>query len=180
MTDRDGPIELSYVLDETTFLQAGHALWRAGRRRKNAQVRSYLLFAAIPLGLFLALQYGMWFTFLAILALAALHFVFDWPLSRAFMRRAFGQLPAANRAMHWRIDETGLRVRVDGEEEGRIPWHALTGVVEDEAGFILFQPHNVHHWLPKPAFASSADIERFRHLLQRHGPWKSISTGTAP
>ena len=173
MTKRAGrrPIELSYVLDEPTFLQAGHALWRVGRRRRSVQVRSWILLAALPLGLFLALRYGMWFTFLAILALAALHFVFDWPLSRAFMRRGFEQLPAANRAMHWRIDERGLRVRVEGEDEALISWSALIRVVEDEAGFILFQPHNVHHWLPREAFASSRDIERFRQLVERHGLW---------
>ena len=165
-------ITLSYVLDEPTFLQAGQALWRVGRRRANVRVRSYLLLAALPVGLFLALQHGMWFTFFAILALAALHFVFDWPLTRAFMRRGFGQLPAANRTMHWRIDTTGLRVRVEGEDAALIPWNALIRVVEDEAGFILFQPHNVHHWLPKEAFASSEDIGRFRQLVQRHGLWR--------
>ena len=172
MTDRenDDAIKLSYVLDEPTFLEAGRALWRVGRRRKSVRVRSYLLLAALPLGLFLALQYGMWFTFLAIVALAALHFVFDWPLTRAFMRRGFPQLPSANRAMHWRIDETGLQVKVEGAEQGHISWDALTGVAEDEAGFILFQPHNVHHWLPKAAFPSPEAIDRFRQLLARHGP----------
>ncbi len=166
----DGPIQLRYVLDEPTYLQAGRALWRAGRRERKALVRSYLLLAAIPLGVFLALNFGMWFTLLAILALAALHFVFDWPITRAFMRRNFAQLPAADRAMHWRIDDTGLTVRVEGENTARIPWSGLTGVAEDEAGFILFQPHNVHHWLPKEAFASREDVERFRQLLKRHGP----------
>ncbi len=163
-------IELSYVLDEPTFLEAGHALWRTSRRRKGVRVRSYVLLAALPVGLWLALRYGMWFTFFAILALAALHFVFDWPLTRAFMRRGFSHLPAANRAMRWRIDDTGLLVQVEGDAPARISWQALTNVVEEEAGFILFQPHNVHHWLPKAAFASTDDIERFRHLLRHHAP----------
>ena len=167
---KDRPIRLSYVLDEPAYLEAGKALWRAGRRDRKVLVRSYLLLAAIPAGLFLALNYGMWFTLLAILALASLHFVFDWPITRAFMRRNFPHLAAANRAMTWRIDDEGLRVRMEGAEEGHIPWDALTGVTEDEAGFILFQPHNVHHWLPKAAFPSSEAIDRFRRLLERHGP----------
>jgi hypothetical protein len=110
----------------------------------------------------------MWFTFLAILALAALHFVFDWPITRAFLRRNFTQLPAANRRLRWRISDAGLTVRVEGEEEARIPWDAFTEVIEDEDGFILSQPHNVRHWLPKKAFETDADIERLRQLLRRH------------
>ena len=170
MTDseHERPIELSYVLDEPTFLEAGHALWRAGRNSGSVRARTLLLAAAIPVGLFLALQYGMWFVFLAILALAALHFVFDWPLTRAFMKHGFPQLPAANKALHWRIDETGVRVRVAGEEEAHIPWNAFIEVVEDEDGFILSQPHNARHWLPKKAFERDEDIERLRYLLHKH------------
>ena len=173
MKEDEKPIELAYVLDEPTYLEAGQALWRAGRKERKTLVRSYLLAAAIPVGLFLALNYGMWFTFLAILALAALHFVFDWPITRAFLRRNFPHLPAANRAMRWRIDDAGLTVKVEGEEEARIPWDAFIEVIEDEDGFILTQPHNVRHWLPKKAFETDADIERLRQLLQRHRPGAS-------
>ena len=164
------PIELAYVLDEPAYLEAGQALWRAVRRERSAQVRTWLLMAAIPVGLFLALQYGMWFTFLAILALAALHFVFDWPITRAFLKRNFSQLPSADKAMRWRIDDNGLTVKVEGEEQASIPWNAFIGVIEDEDGFILTQPHNVRHWLPKKAFETDEDIERLRQLLKRHWP----------
>jgi len=173
MSKKERPIELAYALDEPTYLEAGRALWRAGRKEKKTLVRSYLLLAAIPVGLFLALNYGMWFTFFAILALAALHFVFDWPITRAFLRRNFAQLPAANRHMRWRIDSSGVTVRVEGEEEAHIPWEAFIDVIEDEDGFILSQPHNVRHWLPKKAFETEEDIERLRQLVQRrHGERK--------
>ena len=173
MNENERPIELAYVLDEPTYLEAGRALWRAGRRERKTLVRSYLLAAAIPVGLFLALNYGMWFTFFAILALAALHFVFDWPITRAFLKRNFSQLPAANKAMRWRIDDNGLMVKAEGEEEARIPWDAFLEVIEDKDGFILTQPHNVRHWLPKKAFETNEDIERLRQLLKLHWPGAS-------
>ncbi len=167
------PIELHYVLDEDTFLQASQALWRRNRRQRRIQVRGWLLAAALPATAFLALRYGMWFTFFAVIALALLHFVFDWPLTRAFARRGFRQLPAANQPFRWQIGEDGLRLWL-GEgaqaQQAEIGWDQLTGITEDEAGFILHQPHNVHHWLPKAAFTDVADAQRFMELLRNRAP----------
>ena len=166
-------IELQYVMDEATFLDANHALWQWGRRQKRIRVRSWILLAALPITAFLALRWDMWFTFLAVIALALLHFVFDWPLSRAFARRTFARLPIANRPMHWRIGKDGLQVRIgEGEEaeEATLPWKSLVAVSEHDAGFILHQPHNVHHWLPRAAFGGEAQLQRFRQLLTAQLP----------
>jgi len=175
MTKASGsqPVRVRYVMDEATYMDASRALWEWGRRQTRIKVRSWLLLAALPLTGFLALRYGMWFTFFAVIALAALHFVFDWPLTRAFARRGFAQLPVANAPVEWRIDESGLQVRLgEGEaaQEARIAWQALTEVSRHDTGFVLHQPHNVHHWLPKKGFAGAADVRRFEQLLARHRP----------
>ncbi len=163
------PIRARYRLDEETFLQASHALWRKGRRSKKVRVRSAIVLAALPLGAWLAMAYGMWFTFFAIIALALMHFVFDWPLTRAFVRRQFAQLPSAGKTLRWEIDRKGLKVRIDGEEGDwqRIDWEALTDITVADEGFILHQPHNVNHWLPLRAFATEEDLGRFRELVAR-------------
>ena len=169
---KDTAIHLRYVMDEPTFLDATHALWEWGRKQKRVRLRTWLLLAALPITGYLALAYGMWFTFFAVVALALLHFVFDWPLSRAFARRGFARLPIANAPLAWRIDENGLEVRVGAGnrvEKARYSWDALTTASEHTKGFVLHHAHNVHHWLPKAAFASDADVARLRRLLQRRG-----------
>ncbi len=163
--DDDRVVRARYVLDEETFLQASRALWREGRRSARTRVRSAIVLAALPLGAWLAMAHGMWFTFFAIMALGLLHFVFDWPLTRAFVRRNFRQLPAAEREIEWRIGKKGLKVRIAGAEWQTIDWRALTDITEDQDGFVLHQPHNVHHWLPNRAFASENDLARFRQMV---------------
>ena len=154
-------------MDEDAFLAAAHALWRKGRQRRGMRLRSVVLLVALPIGVWLAIAHDMWFVLLAIVALALLHFVFDWPLTRAFARRNFARLPAAGREIVWEIDERGLKTRIGDGEWERIAWKALADITATDAGFLLHLPPNGHYWLPMRAFASDDDLARFRALVAR-------------
>ncbi len=162
-------IRLEYVFDEQTFLDAHRALWRRKRQSRRSRLFGYGLAVALPLSTWAMLQWGMFFTFLAVVAGNLLYWVFDWPLTRAVVRRGFARLPGANARFTWKIDEGGLEVRDENGEGGLIPWNKVEAAWEDEAGFVIAQPGNVTQWLPKAAFRSEADIARFRELLKKKG-----------
>ena len=157
-------IRLSYIFDEQTFIDANHALWLRKRREPKSRLFGWIFLAALPVAVWLAISRGMYFILLAVLAANALHWLFDWPLTRAIARRKFRQLPNAGQRIEWEIDANKLKVTAGGES-GDISWNALTDAYEADGGFILAQPHNVMHWLPKTAFSSEKEIEQMRHWI---------------
>ena len=163
------PVRLRYTLDEDTFLQATRAMWWLGRRQRKVRIRGWLFAAALPVAGWLAVQHGMVVTLLAVIGINLVHWVFDWPIARAMSRRQFPHLPAAGKTLCWEIDETGFQLRVDNEPPARITWKMLIDIIETPEGFILAQPHNVHHWLPRAAFFPDS-IEPFLALLNEHHP----------
>ncbi len=160
-------IRISYVFDEDAYIAAGHAMWWRKRQSARTKYLGIAFLAALPVSLWLAVTRGMHFTFLAVLAVNLLHWVFDWPLTRAIVRRRFTEMPSANRRIDWEIGEDGLTVSTDTGESGTFGWEMVREAWESPFGFILAQDHNVTHWLPKAAFASEEDVERMRDLLRR-------------
>ncbi len=163
-------IRLSYTLDEATFLEATRAMWRLARQHRKIRLRGYFFAALLPLGAWLAVRFGMMVTFLAIIGINLVHWVFDWPIARAIARRQFTHLPGAGARMDWRIDESGFHIHMPGAEPALIRWDMLSGATEVARGFILAQPGNVHHWLPKDAFDSEEDIATLRAWLRQRLP----------
>jgi len=159
-------IRISYLFDEDAFVAANHAMWWRRRRSARTKYIGMAFLAALPLTLWLAVTKGMHFTFMAVMAANLLHWVFDWPLTRAIVRRRFPDMPSANRRIDWRIDENGLTVSTDAGESGTFGWDAVRDAWESPYGFVLAQDHNVTHWLPKEAFASEEDVEKMRALLE--------------
>ncbi len=160
-------IKISYTFDEDAYVAASHAMWWRKRQSARTKYLGIAFLLALPLSLWLALAKGMHFTFLAVLAVNLLHWIFDWPLTRAIVRRRFPEMPSANRSIDWEIDDDGLTVSMDSGERGTFPWEAVREAWEGPFGFVLSQDHNVTHWLPKAAFASEEDVEKVRDLLRR-------------
>ncbi len=161
-------IRLSHDFDEAAFVEAHRAMWRRRRMSPRNRRIGWALLAALPLSAWLAVAKGMTFTFLAAVAANALHWVFDWPLTRAIVRRRYAQMPSAGRRISWEIGEERLRVRSSSGESGEFGWDVLTDAWESPGGFVLVQPHNVTHFLPRSAFGSEADVEALRRLIARH------------
>ena len=161
------PIRLEYVFDEATLLAANHALWRRRRARPRTRLFGLALAAALPLSTWAMLRFGMYFTFLAVVAGNLLFWFFDWPLTRAVIRRRLADMPGLGRRFAWEIDENGLTVRGPDGEGGTIRWEGVEEAWEDDAGFVIVQPGNVSQWLPRDAFASAEDVAAFRDLLAR-------------
>ncbi len=160
-------IRISHTFDEDAFIAANRAMWERRRMSPRNKWLGYAFLAALPVGLWLSLARGMHFTFLAIIAANLLHWVFDWPLTRAMVRRRFRDMPSAGRRISWEIGPDRLKVASDDGSSGEFSWEDLTGAWEASTGFILSQPHNVTHFLPRAAFASQKDMEQVRQWISR-------------
>ncbi len=160
-------IRVSYVFDETVFLQAHRALWEKRRQEPRNRLFGLLWGAGLPLSAWLMMQYGMVFTFLAVLGGNLVYWIFDWPITRAILRRRFTNMPGANARFTWEISEEGLRVKDMRGDGGLIRWADVRALDEEREGFLLAQDHNVNQWLPKEAFRSDSELQAFRDLIAR-------------
>ncbi len=160
-------IKLSHVFDEQTFIDANHGMWWRRRKGPRSRYLGLAFLAALPVALWLSVSRGMHFTLMAAGAANLLHWFGDWPLTRAMVRRRFAQMPSAGQRISWEIGEDGLKVISNAGEAGKFSWDNVTEAFETPRGFIIAQPHNVTHWLPRAAFASEEDIETLRGLIAR-------------
>lgn len=78
--------------------------------------------------------------------------------------RTFRATPAAQGDRVYSFDETGISV-VGGLSSGRVAWPAIVRFVETRDLVLLFLSNQVAHFIPKAAFASDTDLERFRALV---------------
>ena len=163
----DQPIRISYVFDEDVFLQAHRALWEKRRQEPRSRLFGLLWAAGLPLSTWLMLQYGMVFTFLAVVGGNLVYWIFDWPITRTILRRRFPNMPGANARFTWEISEEGLKVKGANGEGGLIRWQDVRALQEEREGFLLAQDYNVNQWLPKAAFRSEEDVQAFRALIAR-------------
>ena len=65
-----------------------------------------------------------------------------------------------------------------GELRVELPWSAFEGFVETPRLFVLRQPQDIIRPIPKSAFETEADRERFGRLLRENLP--SPAGGAAP
>ena len=84
----------------------------------------------------------------------------DWIANQRARR-----LPNLNSDVSWTITESELRTS-SKNESSQFNWETITRVQEREQGFLLFPMPQLAYWLPKPAFQSQRDVERFRELVK--------------
>ncbi len=164
-------IRLSHTFDEEEFVNANHAMWWQRRRSRRNRYLGMAFLAALPLAAWAAAR-GMYFTFLAVVGVNLLHWVFDWPLTRAIVRRRFRDMPSAGQRLEWEIGPDTLRVHADNGEGGAFSWAEVRRAWEAPAGFVLARDGNITHWLPRSAFATEEDVERFRRWMAAKVPGK--------
>ncbi len=81
--------------------------------------------------------------------------------------------PAMGATNRWTFGDTEVRfetVAEDGERlvEGTMPWSALHRVGETRRAFLVFSAPRRCTPIPKRWFASEADVERFRTVVEQH------------
>ena len=78
--------------------------------------------------------------------------------------RTFNTMPAAQGERVYTFDGDDITL-AGGLSSGVVKWKAIVRVVETPDLFLLFLNGQVAHFVPKAAFASEADVSRFRKLV---------------
>ena len=157
-------IDLLYVFAQNTFMDANKALWQVRRNSTKSRLLGWLLLACLPLALWLAVYHGMFFILLAVVIANAMHWIFDWPLTRTIIMRKFKQAPLAGKPITWKINATTLKVKAAGKTS-KILWKDIIQAYETEKGFVLAQSGGITHWLPIAAFSTKRDADQMRHWI---------------
>jgi hypothetical protein len=87
--------------------------------------------------------------------------------------------PAAGGDRTFTIDENGILIE-GGLSNGSLTWPAIVRVVETRDLVLLFLSSRMAHVIPKDAFATPADLERFRELVAQKVPALSARPGEVP
>lgn len=74
------------------------------------------------------------------------------------------RIPAYGMTLHYTVTEAGLRSTV-GELETFLPWNLVLKSMATPDGVLVYPQSNMFNWLPKTAFASESDYDRFLHLI---------------
>jgi hypothetical protein len=88
------------------------------------------------------------------------------PFERRWMiRREFAKRPDKDSEIEWQADVNKIQAR-SVLFHGEISWQAITKLVRTPTGIMLYSTETQYHWIPRHAFASDAEFERFIELAK--------------
>lgn len=88
-------------------------------------------------------------------------------IGATIIRRQFAKRPDANEEIAWEFSEAGIATS-SSNAKSEIKWPAFYRVLATPAGFLFMPNHQIFHFIPNRAFASSADIETVKSLARQH------------
>lgn len=78
-------------------------------------------------------------------------------------RRQFAMRPDRNCEVEWTIDANEISLQTP-QSRATSTWQAIMKIVATPEGFVIYKGPRMFQWLPRHAFASDADYERFDSL----------------
>lgn len=164
----EAPVAIAFQYTEAEYTDAVRLYHRRTGRGPGRKMDVLVAVATFALGAFMWVQDGyaplrlalMVLSVLFLGILAALH----WVVPRIWFRRD----PKFQDAYELRFDEKGLYFNTRNMDS-TIGWEFYQQVIEDGKFFLLVFGKNQFTVVPKRAFASEAEIERFRSLVSRIG-----------
>lgn len=79
-------------------------------------------------------------------------------------KRSIDEGPTANQQAIFKFSENGFSVKLK-TSDSRADWTSLQDTYSTPDGCLLYPQRNIFFWLPKTAFTSEADYNRFLDLL---------------
>jgi hypothetical protein len=86
-------------------------------------------------------------------------------LKRRRIERAIKLMPAYEKEIQWALGDSGLEVSTPGAQS-TVGWSMIFESVATPQGSLIYTQKDLFLWLPKTAFASDADRQRFLELLK--------------
>ncbi|MBI2300857.1 MAG: YcxB family protein [Armatimonadetes bacterium] len=165
-------VELDFTLTEGDVAAA----FRLYYRHKGYAAVFGLMSVGFALLFALSGQIGMAVTTAAALGLFNLFF---WHAStHSHPRRYFRAEPLLQAAQHLEADEIGLSVD-SALWASQVKWPVFRAAWQDDRVFLLFSQRMQFHIIPKRAFQSEEELQRFEELLTHHVPCSWVPRGRA-
>ena len=88
----------------------------------------------------------------------------DRSLARKKLGKLIRELPSGQKVLHWKFQKEAVECASEGACS-RTEWPVITESVSCPDGALIYRNKICFHWLPKTAFTSEADYNRFLDLL---------------
>jgi len=122
-----------------------------GRASSGSRGNEHIIISAIVFPALVALGLIIWFS---------LMMRFFWRLQTQQIK----SLPIYDKNLSFTITDEGLLCKSDSAESF-LPWKTVLKSTETPDGSLVYREANLFEWLPKTAFTSEADYNRFLDLL---------------
>jgi hypothetical protein len=160
------PIRVQYHWTERTLWQLLHRLYPT--MKYLATILCIAGIATIAIGLFPGHRSADFLPFIVI-GLTVVGIVVGGTLRQAVRIRKAAR---SKQVIRYEFTDAGMKIAVGGTTH-HVAWTAVTNVREHAEFFFFYFESRVAHWLPKGAFASDADLQRFRKLVSQKVPRKT-------
>lgn len=158
-------ITASYTLDVASF--APSYRWNYRKRGKPALRVAILVLVAVVVGaliVFEAKHGRAWWSLTPILVIPCLVLIFGSKLRSWINDKAVRKMPGYGETIVWQIREDGFENHL-GKSGGFNTWEHIFESVTTPQGVLIYPQKDIFYWLPKTAFNSEADYNRFLDLL---------------
>ncbi|HHN66613.1 MAG TPA: YcxB family protein [Thermopetrobacter sp.] len=160
-------IDIRFTLTEEDFIAAHRARYARHRAKAHNVLFGWLIAAALPLAVWLAVSFGMHFTLMAVIVLNLYHWLLDWPIARWLARRQFAGIDERALRQRWRIDAAAVHIESDDGGSATFPWPEVREVLAAQDGWLFsFGPRH-HLWLPAHALNDTQKARLTRLLAEK-------------
>lgn len=95
-----------------------------------------------------------------LLVFIALWWFLLYPLLRRWrIRFQFKRRPDADKEIHWRFSDEGIRIESFGGQS-ELQWDFFAKIIQTSRGLLFFPNNQVFHWVPRHGFAAESDYEQ--------------------
>ena len=153
-------IAINYTWTKELFLEASQATYEFELKHSSRRFLGWFFIAMTQFGVVLALKQHLYGLLLISTLLVIYWYTFRWPLRRYMINKSFESSP--NKEHTFKMDATQEGLIVD---ETLLDWKTIREAVSLEKGFLLFHS-STSLYIPKSAFSSSEEKDKFSHLLK--------------
>ena len=156
------PIEISYVWSKELFVEASRATYEFELRHSPKRFLGWFFIALTQFGVVGALKKDAYGLLLISTILVIYWYALRWPIRKMLIAKTYEAQTEKNHHFSMQAREDGIEV--DGT---LLVWEDIKEGVSLEGGFLLFYAQKFLY-IPKDAFESRDEKDRFSHLVKEH------------
>jgi hypothetical protein len=154
-------IEIDYTWSKDVFLDASKATYEFELKHSPKRFLGWFFIALVQFGVVGALKKDAYGLLLIATVLVIYWYAFRWPIRRFMISKTYDASCIKNH--HFKMFANTDGISVDGT---LIAWSMITEIISLENSFLLYYESSFL-FIPKSAFTSSDEKDRFTHLAKK-------------